>query len=113
MQIHQNIARFLPSDKDVARYSQVCRKTYSSISDSVWRMRFIQKFDIVPGLDPTELKIKYQYRSSTTKVFTSFDPNNYRRDGRLAIQQQEQNQKMILDMIRNLLIGMSSCYYPV
>ncbi|QSZ35260.1 hypothetical protein DSL72_008129 [Monilinia vaccinii-corymbosi] len=103
-EVHQNIAKFLPSDADIARYSLVCSNTFRAMSDSVWRFRFLEKFDAVPGASPAMLRAKYQFRSCTTRIYTKFDWNQYRFLGTKARRQQEQLQRTCLDMLQNLLI---------
>lgn len=98
MQVHQAIAMFLPSDADITRYSRVCKKTYSAISDSVWRYRFLEKFDAVPNLSLPLLTQKYKFRSATTRLYTKFDLNEYRYLGNSVIKQIEQAQEKVLDM---------------
>ncbi|KAJ8069790.1 hypothetical protein OCU04_000206 [Sclerotinia nivalis] len=103
-EVHQNIARFLPSDADITRYSRVCRKTYSAISDSVWRYRFLEKFDAVPNLSLPLLREKYKFRCATTRLYTKFDLNEYKYLGNSVIKQIEQAQEKVLDMLQNLII---------
>lgn len=107
MQVHQNIAKFLPHDRDIVRYSQICRGTRSAMSDSVWRYRFLERFDAVPDAPVEILREKYQVRHRTTKLYTKFDFNKYRYLCSADIARIERAQERVLDMLQNLIIGMS------
>lgn len=111
LQIYQNIAKYLPADTDITRFSLVCKTTFRAVTDSVWRFRFLEKFDAVPNASPASLRTKYQFRKGTTKLYTKFDWNQYKYLGRGAGKQQEQHQRRCLEMLQSLLVGMSSCNY--
>ncbi|KAF7959187.1 hypothetical protein EAE96_002702 [Botrytis aclada] len=104
VEVHQNIAKFLPHDRDVIRYSQICRDTRSAISDSVWRYRFLERFDAAPDAPVEVLREKYQVRHRTTKLYTMFDFNKYRYHPSGDIARIEKAQEKVLDMLQNLII---------
>lgn len=107
MQVHQNIVKFLSHDRDILRYSQICRNTRSAVSDSVWRYRFLEKFDAVPDAPVELLREKYQVRHRTTKLYTKFEFNKYRYLPSADIARIEKAQEKVLDMLQNLIIGMT------
>lgn len=107
MQVHQHIAKFLTSDADVTRYSRVCKATYARMDDSVWRYRFLERFDAVPNASGTLLREKYRFRGGTTNLYTKFAFDEYKYLGNIYIKQVEQMQEKVLDMLQNLIIGMS------
>ncbi|ESZ96283.1 hypothetical protein SBOR_3338 [Sclerotinia borealis F-4128] len=104
IEVHQNIAMFLPSDTDITRYSRVGKSTYSAISDSVWRYRFLEKFDAPLDASVALLREKYQFRRRTTRFFTRFDLKDYKFFGKVGIRGVQEAQKNCLDMLQNLII---------
>ncbi|TEY36652.1 hypothetical protein BOTCAL_0545g00040 [Botryotinia calthae] len=104
IEVHQNIAKFLPHDRDIVRYSQICRSTRNAMSDSVWRYRFLERFDAVPDAPVELLREKYQVRHRTTKLYTKFDFNKYRYLCSADIARIEKAQERVLDMLQNLII---------
>ncbi|KAF7894650.1 uncharacterized protein EAF01_010100 [Botrytis porri] len=104
IEVHQNIAKFLPHDRDVVRYSQICRTTRDAMSDSVWRYRFLERFDAVPDGPVELLREKYQVRHRTTKLYTMFDYNKYKYLPSGDIARIEKAQEKVLDMLQNLII---------
>lgn len=77
------------------------------MSDSVWRYRFLERFDAVPDAPVEILREKYQVRHRTTKLYTKFDFNKYRYLCSADIARIERAQERVLDMLQNLIIGMS------
>ncbi|KAG4429859.1 hypothetical protein IFR05_014659 [Cadophora sp. M221] len=77
IEIHQYIALFLPEDNDVRKYGLLCKKTNSSITNSVWRKRFSMFFDDVAGLSPKDAMEKYAFRKYISKQWTCFDLNKH------------------------------------
>ncbi|KAJ5501648.1 Major facilitator superfamily domain general substrate transporter [Penicillium expansum] len=65
-EILQDIACYLPSDRDILNLSLSCKETWSKVFESesaIWRYRFGKHYDIVPGRPSRELKIEYQIRA--------------------------------------------------
>ncbi|TGO31904.1 hypothetical protein BHYA_0383g00040 [Botrytis hyacinthi] len=104
IEVHQNIVKFLSHDRDIIRYSQICRNTRSAMSDSVWRYRFLEKFDAVRDAPVELLREKYQVRHRTTKLYTKFEFNKYRYLPSADIARIEKAQEKVLDMLQNLII---------
>lgn len=111
MQIHQTIARFLPTDGDVARYVQVCETTRVAINSSVWRERLISKFDMIDkicGKDNTPEKFEEIYRERRERrgQFICFDLQKYsnRLDSKAQTWQLEQ-QQLVLNTLKELILG--------
>ncbi|KAB8302162.1 hypothetical protein EYC80_005609 [Monilinia laxa] len=104
IEVHQNITKYLPSDGDITRYTLVCKTTSRAVSDSVWRFRFLEKFDAIPDASLASLRKEYQFRRCTTRLYTKFDWNEYKYLGRGAGKQQEQHQRACLEMLQNLLV---------
>ncbi|KAH9222638.1 hypothetical protein DL95DRAFT_505701, partial [Leptodontidium sp. 2 PMI_412] len=104
-QIHQLIALFLPEDKDIQNYGLICKKTNSSITNSVWRKRFSMFFDDVAGLSPKDAAEKYAFRKHVSTKWTCFDLNQH---GGLITKNireiQGRNQLDLLNVFRGLLL---------
>ncbi|KAK0102995.1 hypothetical protein ONS96_005608 [Cadophora gregata f. sp. sojae] len=109
-EIHQYIALFLPEDNDIFRYSLICKKAYSSITDSVWRKRFATVFDDVNGLSPRDATKIYRFRKNLCLKWTCFDLNQH---GILLnkdiIAYQASNQRDVLNAFRGLLLESNAC----
>ncbi|KAI3081450.1 hypothetical protein CBS147339_2768 [Penicillium roqueforti] len=65
-EVLQDIACYLPNDRDVFHLSQSCKEMWNKVfgsDSSVWRYLFGKHYDIVPGKNSGELKIEYQIRA--------------------------------------------------
>ncbi|KAJ5790369.1 uncharacterized protein N7518_007380 [Penicillium psychrosexuale] len=65
-EVLQDIACYLPNDRDVFHLSQSCKEMWNKVfgsDSSVWRYLFGKHYDIVPGKTSGELKIEYQIRA--------------------------------------------------
>ncbi|TGO20327.1 hypothetical protein BPAE_0309g00040 [Botrytis paeoniae] len=92
------------SNAGAPKYRQICRNTRNAMSDSVWRYRFLERFDAVPDAPVKLLREKYQVRHRTTKLYTKFEFNKYRYLPRGDIARIEKAQEKVLDMLQNLII---------
>ncbi|KAH7383643.1 hypothetical protein BKA64DRAFT_760510 [Cadophora sp. MPI-SDFR-AT-0126] len=110
IEIHQQIALFLPKDKDILSYSLVCKKSNFAITNSVWRKRFSSFFDNVAGLSPKDAAEKYKFRKHVSKQWTCFDLNQH---GILINKEikdfQARNQLDVLNAFRGLLLESNAC----
>ncbi|TVY87547.1 hypothetical protein LAWI1_G006672 [Lachnellula willkommii] len=105
VEIHQHISSYLPTPRDVTKYAGLCRSSAASITDSVWRERFEQTFDRIPGATTREVAKKYRFRCSVSGLWTCFDLGRYGAtitDEIRCIQQRNQND--CLEMLRTLII---------
>ncbi|KAI6708363.1 hypothetical protein JHW43_009103 [Diplocarpon mali] len=106
LEIHQYIALFLPKDRDIMSYALICKKTGFAINPSVWRMRFLQFFDEVIGLQPKELTWRYAFRRDVCQNWVAFDLKGLGL-GRLDKEMQKvqvYNQKNAIEVIQGLLL---------
>ncbi|KAL2067253.1 hypothetical protein VTL71DRAFT_1677 [Oculimacula yallundae] len=105
IEIHQQIALYLPGDIDLLNYSLICKKTNSAITYSVWRKRFSMFFDDVDGLTPKEASEKYAFRKYVRAKWTCFDLDQYGgRVSREVRDSQARNQLDLLNVFRGLLL---------
>ncbi|TVY28683.1 hypothetical protein LHYA1_G002430 [Lachnellula hyalina] len=105
VEIHQHISCYLPTARDVARYSEICRSSAASITDTVWRERFEQTFDRIPGSTTREVAKKYRFRCSVSGLWTCFDLGRYGATITNEIRGiQQKNQNDCLEMLRTLII---------
>ncbi|TVY81499.1 hypothetical protein LSUE1_G004411 [Lachnellula suecica] len=105
VEIHQHIARYLPTARDISRYAQVCKSTDASITDSVWRERFECTFDKIPRATPQEVAKKYRFRVSVSGMWTCFDLGQHGAQITSEIRQvQGRNQNDCLEMLKTLII---------
>lgn len=66
MQVFQNIASLLPTDRDVINLSLVSKDAWRRVlatDSTVWRTRFSHKYDIPQGRSAGELKLEYKIRA--------------------------------------------------
>ncbi|RFU36337.1 hypothetical protein B7463_g65, partial [Scytalidium lignicola] len=96
------IISFIPKDKDVVAYAQVCKATSIAVSSSVWHARFIVLFD--PATGKTEdLAQKYMFRQEMVKLSVFFDPTT-----RIGVHKQGRSNKQmkpaVLKMLKDLII---------
>jgi len=114
LQIHQSIARFLPTDGDVARYAQVCNTTRVAINSSVWRERLISKFDMIDKIrsednTPEKFEAIYRERKELRGQFICFDLQRHssRLDPKARTWQLEK-QQLVLKTLKELILGESN-----
>ncbi|KAA6410876.1 MAG: hypothetical protein FRX48_05186 [Lasallia pustulata] len=65
VELNQHIATYLTNDSDLCSFTLVCYQTHAAVHtprSSVWRQRFNEIFDIIPGRQSHELKMQYQHR---------------------------------------------------
>lgn len=72
-QIHQLICDYLPTDRDIANYAQVCTRTSECVSSSVWRKRFLCEFDPIEQVTPKNLHDQYAERRRFSQHYFEFD----------------------------------------
>ncbi|TVY34995.1 hypothetical protein LSUB1_G006947 [Lachnellula subtilissima] len=105
VEIHQHISSYLPTARDVARYSEICHNSAASITDSVWRKRFEKIFDRILGSTTREVAKKYRFRCSVSGLWTCFDLGRYGATITNEIREiQKKNQNDCLEMLRTLII---------
>ncbi|KAF2030143.1 hypothetical protein EK21DRAFT_66353 [Setomelanomma holmii] len=76
IELNQAIARYLESDKDLANFRLICRKTNDAVDGdwgSFWRARFREKFAFQDGPSNKELKKSYQRRTKQLRRGTGCD----------------------------------------
>jgi hypothetical protein len=73
MQVHQLICEYLPTDRDIANYAQVCTKTRDCVTFSVWRKEFLCAFDPIEHDTPEVLHSKYVERRRLSQHYIEFD----------------------------------------
>ncbi|CZT48204.1 uncharacterized protein RSE6_08870 [Rhynchosporium secalis] len=113
IEIHQQIALYLPEDKDILNYSLICKKSNSAITYSVWRERFSKFFDDVDGQSPKDASLKYAFRKYIGAKWTCFDLDKY--GGRVSKDvrdTQARNQLDLLNVFRGLLLESNALEVP-
>jgi hypothetical protein len=96
MQVHQLICEYLPTDKDIAAYAQVCSKTNEGVTSSVWRKEFLCAFDPIEHATAEVLHAKYVERRRFAHHYVEFDDTPHPLHHRC------------LSMLRELIIRKSS-----
>ncbi|RDL41755.1 uncharacterized protein BP5553_01734 [Venustampulla echinocandica] len=105
LELHQLIMEFLPNDSDVAKYARICHAASAAVTTSVWRKRFLRKYDYSDGETNQSLFKKYKYRHIVSNEVTIFNLKQYA--GRISNEARETqlfNQKNWLDLLRTLII---------
>ncbi|KAF4630370.1 hypothetical protein G7Y89_g7768 [Cudoniella acicularis] len=78
LELHQQIALLLSSDRDIHNYRFSCRAAREAVDSTIWRKRFSQTFDGIKDLDSVTLAKKYRYRCKVSEQWTVFDFKNLR-----------------------------------
>lgn len=110
LQIHQHIAKYLPSDRDVVNYSLINKKTFEVISTFVWRERYERTFDVVDnGLTTEQLAMAYKDRMRiATEKPVIFDLDlklKYKHDSEARELQRQYYQVVGLELMKSLILG--------
>jgi hypothetical protein len=105
-QVFQQIVSYLPTDADVFSYRHTCRSTFASISASVWRQRFIKKYDMVSGLDTDGIAQMYENRRKVMRERPIFDVqmHGHLLDDRMQSELTTSQQNFLI-MLKDLLVG--------
>lgn len=100
---------YLPKDFDVYNYTKVCRATRNLATDSVWRLRFVQTFDVKPGPPETltvdKLSEIYKCRQFIAKHWTRFDVASFGGIDKGSKRLQTELQDQWLGLLRTLILG--------
>ena len=65
IEVNENIASFLDTDKDFANFNAICRETHDTIQShrcGAWRAQWKQEYDLPLGMTGSQLKAQYQER---------------------------------------------------
>jgi len=84
------------SDKDLVNFAMVCRSTRNAIihcKSSVWRERFLKRYEMVPGYSALELRKEYQERQMTLRIDTEV----------VAGKSDEEHE--VVNLLKKLIIG--------
>lgn len=74
VEVNENIASFLDTDKDFANFNAIClgtRNTIQSHRCGAWRAQWKQEYDLPLGMTGLQIKAEYQRRRMVlhTRVF--------------------------------------------
>lgn len=100
------ILESLEDDDDILAYSRICKASCAAVTTSVWRKRFIQKFDCCDGETKESIFKKYKYRQIVSDQMTFFSLKGHL--GRVSRETRERqlfNQKNWLKLLRALILG--------
>ncbi|KAI9748852.1 MAG: hypothetical protein M1835_007090 [Candelina submexicana] len=93
IELHQQIAIYIESDKDLCAFTLACRQTHAAVlSPGVWRKRFARRYDPPLGKSNHELKQTYQWRARVLAQGTIFRDGHGPRETRC------------LELIRDLIV---------
>ncbi|KAI9722263.1 MAG: hypothetical protein M1812_001735 [Candelaria pacifica] len=93
IELHQHIAVYIESDKDLCAFTSTCRQTHAAVlTPGVWRKRFARRYDLSSGQSNQKLKQVYQWRAKILAQGTIF------KDG------QEAKEARCLELMRDLIV---------
>lgn len=74
IEVNENIASFLDTDRDFANFNAICRETRSAIQShrcGAWRAQWRQEYDLPSEMTGLQIKAEYQRRRMClyTKAF--------------------------------------------
>jgi hypothetical protein len=111
LQLHHNIIKSLPTNKDVLNYGLLCKRIQTVINDSVWRARFVTTFDDVKTLNVSQRAETYKERCKVKAVLTSFEMSrfNLKYDQQGAHEREQLGRRTaVLQMLKSLILGTSA-----